>query len=121
MPETPYDSIQTITIIRDSIRIDTIVRIDTLKKADTIQIKNDRMRIKIVRYNDTIYIRGDCVTDTIVREKTVYVTKYVRKDEGIDKNKFFDNFVAVGFILFVIMFLIVAMVRAIRSYIKNNL
>ncbi len=121
LPDMPYDSSETLTIIRDSIRLDTIIRIDTLKKIDTIQIRNDRMQIKIVRYNDTIYIKGDCVTDTIVREKTVYVTKYVRQEGGIDRSKFFDNFVAVGFILFVIIFLLIAMVRAIKSYIKNNL
>jgi hypothetical protein len=121
LPENPYDSTETITIIRDSIKIDTLVRIDTVKKTDTIQIQNDRMQIKIVRHNDTIYVRGKCVTDTVVKEKIVYVTKYVGKENGIDKKRFYDNFVAVAFILFVIIFLLISIVRAIRSYIRNNL
>jgi hypothetical protein len=121
IPDMPYDSLETMTIIRDSIRLDTIVRIDTLKKTDTIQVRNDRMQIKIVRYNDTIYVRGDCVTDTIIREKIVYVTKYVEPKNSFNKEKFYENFIAVAFILFVMLFITVAIVRGIRSYIKNNL
>jgi len=121
LPEIPYDSSETLTIIRDSIKIDTIIRIDTLKKSDTIQIKNDRMRIRIIRQNDTVYLKGDCVTDTIIREKVVYVTKYTETKNSSDKNKFYDEFIPIAFIVFVVLFLIIAIVRGIRSYIKNNL
>ena len=121
IPDMSYDSLEITTIIRDSIRLDTIIRIDTLKKTDTIQIKNDRMQIKIVRYNDTIYVKGDCVTDTIIREKVVYVTKYVEPKNSFGKENFYKNFVAVAFILLVILFISIAVVRGIRSYIKNNL
>jgi len=121
IPDMSYDSLEITTIIRDSIRLDTIIRIDTLKKTDTIQIKNDRMQIKIVRYNDTIYVKGDCVTDTIIREKVVYVTKYVEPKNSFGKENFYKNFVAVAFILLVILFISIAIVRGIRSYIKNNL
>jgi len=121
LPEIPYDSSETITIIRDSIKLDTIIRIDTLKKSDTIQIKNDRMQIKIIRQNDTVYVKGDCVTDTIIREKIVYVTRYTEPNKSFDKNRFYDDFIAIAFIVFVILFLIIAIVRGIRSYIKNNL
>jgi len=121
LPEIPYDSSETVTIIRDSIRLDTIIRIDTLKKSDTIHIKNDRMQIRIIRKNDTVYVKGDCVTDTIIREKVVYVTKYVDSNNYLDKNKFYDNFVPMVLIVFVLVLLIVAMIRGIKSYIKNNL
>lgn len=120
LPEIPYDSSETLTIIRDSIKLDTIVRIDTLKKTDTIQIKNDRMQIRIIRQNDTIYVKGDCVTDTIIREKVVYITRYA-EPKNFDKKKFYDDFIAISFIVFVVLFLIIAMIRGIRSYIKNNL
>jgi hypothetical protein len=79
------------------------------------------MQIKIVRYNDTIYVKGDCVTDTIIREKVVYVTKYVEPKNSFGKENFYKNFVAVAFILLVILFISIAIVRGIRSYIKNNL
>jgi hypothetical protein len=121
LPETPYDSSETLTIIRDSIKLDTIIRIDTLKKSDTIHIKNDRMQIRIIKQNDTVYVKGDCVTDTIIREKVVYVTKYVEPKKSFDKNKFYDDFITIAFIAFVVIFLIIAMIRGIRSYIKNNL
>jgi len=121
LSEIPYDSSETLTIIRDSIKLDTIIRIDTLKKSDTIQIKNDRMQIRIIRQNDTIYVKGDCITDTIIREKVVYVTRYAEPKNYLDKNRFYDNFITIAFIVFVILLLIIAIVRGIRSYIKNNL
>ena len=121
LPEIPYDSSETLTIIRDSIKIDTIIRIDTLKKSDTIQIKNDRMQIRIIRQNDTVYLKGDCVTDTIIREKVVYVTKYTEPKNSFDKNKFYEEFIQIAFIVFVVIFLIIAILRGIRNYIKNNL
>jgi len=121
LPEVPYDSSETLTIIRDSIRLDTIIRIDTLKKSDTIQIKNDRMQIRIIRQNDTVYIKGDCVTDTIIREKIVYLTKYTESRNSFDKSRFYDDFISIAFIIFVVIFLVIAMVRGIKSYIKNNL
>jgi Ca2+/Na+ antiporter len=120
LPEVPYDSSETITIIRDSIKLDTIILIDTLKKTDTIQIRKDRMQIRIIRQNDTVYVKGDCVTDTIIREKIVYVTKYADK-KNFEKNNFYDKFVPIAFIVFVMIFLIIAIVRGIKSYIKNNL
>jgi len=121
LPEMPYDSSETLITIRDSIRLDTIIRIDTLKKSDTIQIKKDRMQIKIIRQNDTVYVKGHCITDTIIREKVVYVTRYAELKKSIDKNKFYDDFIIIAFIVFVVIFLIIAVVRGIKSYIKNNL
>jgi hypothetical protein len=121
LPDIPYDSSETLTIIRDSIKLDTILRIDTLKKTDTVQIRNDRMHIRIIRHNDTVYVKGDCITDTIIREKIVYVTKYAEPKNSFDKNKFYDNFVVIALIAFVILLLIIAAIGGIKSYIKNNL
>ena len=121
LTEMPYDSSETLTIIRDSIRLDTIIRIDTLKKIDTVQVRNDRMQIKIIRHHDTMYVKGDCVTDTIIREKIVYVTKYTESRNSFDKSRFYDDFISIAFIIFVVIFLVIAMVRGIKSYIKNNL
>jgi hypothetical protein len=120
IPETPYDSSETLTIIRDSIKLDTIVRIDTLKRTDTIQIKNDRMQIRIIRQNDTVYVKGYCVTDTIIREKVVYITKHADL-KNFNKNKFYDNFIPIALIVLVVLLIIIAIVRGIKNYIKNNL
>jgi len=78
-------------------------------------------QIRIIRQNDTVYVKGHCVTDTIIREKVVYVTKYAEPKNSFGKNKFYDEFIPIAFIVFVAIFLIIAIVRGVRSYIKNNL
>ena len=51
----------------------------TLKQHDTIVIQKDRLKVQLVKVNDTITINAECASDTIVRtievpyEKVVYV------------------------------------------------
>ena len=51
----------------------------TLKQHDTIVIQKDRLKVQLVKVNDTITINAECASDTIVRtievpyEKIVYV------------------------------------------------
>jgi len=51
----------------------------TLKQHDTITLVKDRLKVEIVKVNDTITINAECASDTIVRtievpyEKIVYV------------------------------------------------
>jgi hypothetical protein len=51
----------------------------TLKQHDTITIQKDRLRVQLVKVNDTITINAECASDTIVRtievpyEKIIYV------------------------------------------------
>jgi|SanBayMetagenome_1026888.scaffolds.fasta_scaffold02942_6 hypothetical protein len=58
----------------------TLVR-DTVvtKDRDTVLIEKDRIRIKIVRVNDTLMVEGECVTDTIYRTIKVPVEQLVEK------------------------------------------
>lgn len=35
---------------------------------DTFYMDKDRLHVKIVRYNDTIQVFGECATDTIIKE-----------------------------------------------------
>ena len=58
----------------------TLVR-DTVvtKERDTVLIEKDRIRIKIVRVNDTLMVEGECVTDTIYRTIEVPVQQLVEK------------------------------------------
>lgn len=56
-------------IVHDTIVVPpTLVR-DTVvtKERDTVLIEKDRIRIKIVRVNDTLMVEGECATDTIYR------------------------------------------------------
>jgi hypothetical protein len=59
--------------LHDTIRTETI-RKDTafVYKGDTITIIKDRLQIKYYRVNDTTYIDGQCIGDTI------YITKSVK-------------------------------------------
>ena len=51
----------------------------TLKQHDTITIVKDRLKVQLIKVNDTITINAECASDTIVRtievpyEKVVYV------------------------------------------------
>ena len=51
----------------------------TLKQHDTITIQKDRLKVQLVKVNDTITINAECASDTIVRtievpyEKVIYV------------------------------------------------
>jgi hypothetical protein len=59
--------------LHDTIRTETIKH-DTafVYKGDTITITKDRLQIKYYRINDTTYIEGACIGDTI------YITKSVK-------------------------------------------
>jgi len=68
----------------------------TLKQHDTITLVKDRLRVKIVKVNDTITIDAICDSDTIISiievpyEKIVYVEKKTFWD------KFKDLILAAG-------------------------
>ncbi len=62
-----------VVTLHDTIRTETI-RTDTafVYKGDTITITKDRLQIKYFRVNDTTYIEGTCIGDTL------YITKSVK-------------------------------------------
>jgi hypothetical protein len=63
----------TTLIIRDTIRTET-VKHDTsfIYRGDTVTITKDKLVIRYFRVNDTTYISGECIGDTI------YITKSVK-------------------------------------------
>jgi hypothetical protein len=63
----------TTLIIRDTIRTETIKH-DTsfIYKGDTVTITKDKLVIRYFRVNDTTYISGECIGDSI------YITRYVK-------------------------------------------
>jgi hypothetical protein len=60
--------------LHDTIRTETIKH-DTafVYKGDTITITKDRLQIKYFRVNDTTYIEGKCLGDTLYITKTIKV------------------------------------------------
>lgn len=63
-----------VVMIHDTIRTETIKH-DTafVYKGDTITITKDRLQIKYFRVNDTTYIEGKCLGDTLYITKTIKV------------------------------------------------
>lgn len=61
------------TVFIDHIHTDTILSWHNLY--DTVTIEKERLRMKIVRVNDSIYLSGECLSDTIYTEKIVMVDK----------------------------------------------
>jgi hypothetical protein len=70
-------------IVNDTVVVQPVAITDTviLKQHDTIKLVKDRLRVEIVKVNDTITIDAICDSDTIVSvveipyEKIVYVEK----------------------------------------------
>lgn len=66
----------TTTVVSPPVAITDTV---TLKQHDTIVIQKDRLKVQLVKVNDTITINAECASDTIVTtievpyEKIVYV------------------------------------------------
>lgn len=72
------------TIVQQPVALkDTVI----LKQHDTITLVKDRLKVEIVKVNDTITIDAICDSDTIIRvlevpyEKVVYVEKESFKDK----------------------------------------
>ena len=58
------------TIYTDRVVSDTIV---VTKPQDTIVMEKERLRVRVVRINDTLRIEGECQADTIYRTTTIEV------------------------------------------------
>lgn len=58
------------TVVVQEIKADTIFSINV----DSVFIQKDKLQIKYLRKNDTIYIEGKCLADTIIKEIPVNVS-----------------------------------------------
>lgn len=58
------------TIHIETIKADTVFKDTTFLRLlrDTITVVNDRLRINTYHYRDSIFIEGECIGDTIIRE-----------------------------------------------------
>lgn len=73
--------------INDTIQI-TIpkVEVDTFfqgKDGDTVTLYKDRLRIQYVRQGDTVYLSGECQTDTIYKTVSVPVEQIVVRKQSV--------------------------------------
>jgi hypothetical protein len=65
---------------RDTVYTKTIKH-DTafISSVDTLTITKDKLRIKYIKYGDTIYLTGECIGDSIYIEKIVRIPNLVKK------------------------------------------
>jgi len=96
-------------IVRDTIVTENVLK-DTLLSwhnlYDTVTIVKDNLRIKVVRKLDSIYIRGECLSDTIYTEKIVSVDKVV-----IKKPTFLENILSIWWLILIIVFVLFVYLR----------
>jgi hypothetical protein len=88
-------------VVQDTFVVPPVVLKDTvtLKQHDTITITKDRMRVKIVKVNDTLIIDAKCDSDTIVRTIEVPYEKIVYVEKATFWDKFKDFILTAGALL----------------------
>ena len=72
----------------------------TLKQHDTITIVKDRLRVQLVKVNDTVTINAICDSDTIISIVEVPYEKIVY----VEKDTVFDRFKPALYILLIVTF-----------------
>ena|SRR5690554_4905783 len=91
------------TVYVPKVKHDTVFRITT----DTMYLTKDRLKVKLVYKDTTIYVDGECVGDTVyiqkdvIRESPKFQTKEPPKDQG------FLILFSIYFIAFIILVLII--------------
>jgi hypothetical protein len=94
-------------VVRDTVVTQPVAITDTvtLKQHDTITLVKDRLRVKIVKVNDTITIDAICDSDTIISIVEVPYDKvvYVEKESLWDKIKNLAIYMGLAFLVFKII------------------
>ena len=94
-------------VVQDTLVVPPVVLKDTviLKQHDTIRLIKDRLRVNIIKVNDTITIDAICDSDTIIRVIEVPYDKivYVEKESLWDKIKNLAIYMGLALITFKII------------------
>mgnify|MGYP003669801481 FL=1 len=87
------------TVVSPPVAItDTVI----MRQHDTITLVKDRLRVRIVKVNDTITIDAVCDSDTIIRTIEVPYEKliYIEKENLFDKVKNLAIYIGLAFVGF---------------------
>jgi|TARA_B110000908_G_scaffold44172_1_gene53779 hypothetical protein len=91
-------------IVMDTVVSPPVAITDTviMKQHDTITLVKDRLRVRIVKVNDTITIDAVCDSDTIIRTIEVPYDKliYIEKENLFDKVKNLAIYIGLAFVGF---------------------
>lgn len=96
----PYVHTSEITTVHDTfevivpqVKVDTVTHVNF----DTVIIERDRLRVQLIRVRDSIYVEGECESDTITVTRTIEVPTYVSTEP---KDNWFSRFISFGWIIF---------------------
>jgi len=89
----------TTTVVSPPVAITDTV---TLKQHDTITLVKDRLKVQLIKVNDTITINAECASDTIVQTINVPYDRvvYIEKESIWDKIKNLAIYMGLAFLLF---------------------
>ena len=91
------------TTVVQGVRKDSIISIQRLISSfDTTIIQKERLTVRMIYRNDSIYVSGECETDTLYR----YRNKYIYRTTALkEKSNLMDWLMVIGAIL-IILFII---------------
>jgi len=109
---TFYDTTRVIT---KDIKVDTIHTLESLRH-DTLIVTKDRLTVKTFVYKDSIYVYGNCESDTVtvIKEITVPVKQFVYQPKSI-----LDHIRTYGMLILVIIGIIFGIRWILRTFIKK--
>ena len=98
---TFHDTIYTERIVKDTIFSFT-------NSSDTVILKQDNLQIKYYynTHDSTVYIKGECKTDTIYKDRVVTINN--KTYEWSLKEAIKSNLLWIGLILFIVLILLMA-------------
>ena len=110
----PYVHTDQITTVHDTfevivpqVQVDTVTHVNF----DTVIIEKDRLRVQLVKVHDSIYVEGECKSDTITVTRTIEVPTYVSENPRM---KWWRPYV-IGAWIFIFINLAVIIWRSLRK------
>jgi hypothetical protein len=106
-----YSTSTEVVTIRDTIYTERVVK-DTIfsftNSSDTVVLKQNNMQIKYYynTHDSTVYIKGECKTDTIYKDRVVTINN--KNYEWSLKEAIKSNLLWIGLILFIVLILLIA-------------
>lgn len=92
----PHLAFNDTILINDSIFFETL-RTDTLFRwsliSDTVTIYKDKLKVQLVKKNDTVYLSGEYMGDTIIIERKIPVEKIVYRKQAVNILKIFNRLI----------------------------
>lgn len=64
------------TVYTETVRKDTVFSVDHFFSSDTLLIEKETVRVKIHTVRDSVFVRAECLPDTIIREISIPYEKY---------------------------------------------